>query len=343
MVFGLTTLQHYGLRRAQAQKGGCPGLYDLKASCLGFRHRSNKGTIGGGWVMGNKRRIHPPFEPVARYLSLVRFPHTVFALPFALISYLAATEGTIEPRSLVLVLLAMVAARTTAMTFNRIVDRRIDAANPRTAQRELVTGAVSLNQAWLLLVLSALLFVLAAYGLNPLAFALSPAALAVLLGYSYTKRFTWLSHFFLGLALGLAPVGAWIAVTGRFALSPILLGLGVVLWVAGFDIIYSCQDYAHDTAVGLHSMVVRFGLKDALRLSSLLHALALPLFLGFALLQAAGVIFYGALALVGASFVYQHSIISPDDLSRVNRAFFTTNGVVGIGLLLAYIIDLCIT
>lgn len=290
--------------------------------------------------MENKPRIHPALQPVARYLSLVMFPHTVFALPFALIAYLAATEGRIELRSLGLVLLAMVAARTAAMTFNRIVDRNIDAINPRTAQRELVTGSVSLRRACLLLILSGLLFVLAAYWLNPLAFALSPAALAVLLGYSYTKRFTWLSHFFLGLALGLAPVGAWIAATGRVAASPILLGLGVVLWVAGFDIIYSCQDYEHDSAVGLHSVVVRFGLKNGLRVSSLLHGLSLPLLFAFGVLQSSGVVFYGGLLLVAVCFLYQHSIISPRDLSRVNRAFFTTNGIVGIGLLMVYIIDL---
>jgi len=276
------------------------------------------------------------------YLSLVRFSHTVFALPFALISYFVAVNGRIRWPNLLLVLLAMVTARTAAMTFNRIVDRRIDALNPRTASRELVTGVIPVPHAVFLLLISSALFVLTTFFINPLAFLLSPAALGILFLYSFTKRFTSLTHFFLGLALGIAPVGAWVAATGRMNASPLILGAGVIAWVAGFDIIYACQDIRHDLETGLHSLVVRLGVPGALRFSSLLHLFAILLFASFGLMGGLGVIYFTGLFIAAGSFIYQHSIVSPRDLSRINIAFFTTNGVVSLSLFLCTVVDLYI-
>jgi 4-hydroxybenzoate polyprenyltransferase len=276
------------------------------------------------------------------YLSLVRFSHTVFALPFALISYVVALDGRIPWENLFLVLLAMVTARTAAMTFNRIVDRKLDGRNPRTASRELVSGVISVPQAGLLLVAASGAFLLTTWFINRLAFLLSPVALAILFGYSFTKRFTSLTHFFLGLALGIAPVGAWIAATGRIDIPPLVLGIGVICWVAGFDIIYACQDFQHDRRTGLHSMVVRLGLHRGLRLSSLLHIAAVVLFAGFGVIEGLGVIYFSGLVIAAGSFVYQHHIISPDDLSKINIAFFTTNGFVSLSLFLFTALDLYI-
>jgi 4-hydroxybenzoate polyprenyltransferase len=279
-------------------------------------------------------------DRVARYLSLVRFSHTLFALPFALMSYLVATQGKIKLGNSALFLMAMVAARTAALTYNRIVDRHIDAANPRTASRELVTGAVRLSEAVGLLIVSCLLFVLVAYLLNPLAFALSPLALVVLLGYSYTKRFTSLSHFFLGLALGIAPVGAWIAATATIHLAPVLLGVGVLFWVSGFDIMYACQDAQHDSSLGLYSLPLRLGLRRALALSALLHTLCLPFLAAFAILHNLGVPFYIGLAIAALCLAYQHAIVSPRDLSRVKHAALTTNAFLSIALLVFLALDI---
>jgi len=226
------------------------------------------------------------------------------------------------------------------MTFNRIADRRLDAANPRTVGRELVRGAVTVREAWGILIVSSVLFVTAAWLLNPLAFALSPVALAVLLGYSYTKRLTALSHFVLGIALGMAPPGAWIAATGGLDWPPVILGAGVVLWVAGFDIIYACQDAAHDKLLGLRSAAVSLGVRRALILSAVLHALCLPLFWAFGHTINLGIAYLTGLAIVAVSFVYQHSIVSDDNLSRVNAAFFTTNGFVSLCVLLFFVLDI---
>ena len=261
-----------------------------------------------------------------RFLSLVTFAHTVFALPFALLSAVLAARGVPSLPTLALILVAMVGARSAAMAFNRIVDRRIDAANPRTQARDIPAGRVSVLEASVFCAVSALVFVAAAWRLNPLCLALSPVALLVVLGYSYAKRVTALSHVGLGLGLAIAPVGAWIAVTGAFALPPVVLGLSVLFWVAGFDVIYSLQDEAFDRAEGLFSLPARLGPRRALHVSTFFHALALALLYGVFLLVDGGPLFGAGVVLAGVFLVRQHVLVKPGDLSRVDGAFFTANG-----------------
>jgi len=208
---------------------------------------------------------------ISRYMSLIKFEHTIFALPFALISLLVASGGRPSLRVLLWVVVAMVGARSAAMAFNRVADWKIDAANPRTADRHIPAGAISVAGAWMFVVLSAALLVLAAWMLNPLCFRLSPVALAVVLGYSYMKRVSPLAHVVLGLGLAIAPVGAWLAVTGAFASFPLLLAAGVMFWVAGFDTIYGCQDVDFDRQAGLHSLASRLGVDRALVMSRVFH------------------------------------------------------------------------
>lgn len=280
---------------------------------------------------------------LAKYLSLVKFSHSIFALPFALQGAWMASGGVPRPRVLGLVVLCAVAARTAAMAFNRLVDRRIDAANPRTAAREIPAGLVSPLAAGALVIGSAAVFVAGSFALNSLCGWLSPAVLFVLLGYSLVKRFSSAAHLVLGLALGLAPLGAWMAVRGDFQgdLRPVLaLALGVLAWVAGFDLIYASQDAGFDRARGLFSVPARFGVARALRLSTLLHGVALAAFAAQGYWGGLGVPFWGALALAGALLIWEHSIVSPDDLSRVDLAFFTLNGWVGVGLFLGLALDL---
>ena len=261
-----------------------------------------------------------------RFLSLVTFAHTVFALPFALLSAVLAARGVPPLPTLALILVAMVGARSAAMAFNRIVDRRIDAANPRTQARDIPAGRVSVLEASVFCAVSALVFVAAAWRLNPLCLALSPVALLVVLGYSYAKRVTALSHVGLGLGLAIAPVGAWIAVTGAFALPPVVLGLSVLFWVAGFDVIYSLQDEAFDRAEGLFSLPARLGPRRALHVSTFFHALALALLYAVFLLVDGGPLFGAGVVLAGVFLVRQHGLVKPGDLSRVDGAFFTANG-----------------
>jgi 4-hydroxybenzoate polyprenyltransferase len=265
--------------------------------------------------------------PTARdFLSLVVFAHTVFALPFALLSAVLAANGVPEGRTLLWILVAMVGARSAAMSFNRIVDRHIDAKNPRTARREIPAGVVSPAAAALFCVGSAVLLLVAAAQLNRLCLLLSPVALAVVLGYSYAKRFTPFAHLFLGLALAIAPVGAWIAVTGAFALPPVLLGLAVLFWVAGFDVLYSLQDEEFDRAHGLRSIPARFGAPRALQISRLFHGATLVLLYAVFLAVDGGWLFGAAVVVAGGFLIRQHRLVSPGDLSRVNSAFFTANG-----------------
>lgn len=265
--------------------------------------------------------------PSARdFLSLVVFAHTVFALPFALLSAVLAAGGVPEGRTLLWILVAMVGARSAAMSFNRIVDRHVDARNPRTARREIPAGVVSPAAAALFCAGSAVLLLVAAAQLNRLCLLLSPVALAVVLGYSYAKRFTAFAHLFLGLALAIAPVGAWIAVTGAFALPPVLLGLAVLFWVAGFDVIYSLQDEEFDRAHGLRSIPARFGAPRALQIARLFHGATLGLLYAVLLAVDGGWLFGAAVVVAGGFLVRQHRLVSPGDLSRVNAAFFTANG-----------------
>jgi 4-hydroxybenzoate polyprenyltransferase len=265
-------------------------------------------------------------------LEMIKFSHTLFALPFALLAAVLAARGWPSLSTTLKILLAMAGARSAAMAHNRLADRMIDAANPRTAQRALPAGALSVRFTVLFLIVSVLVFLAAAASLNRLTLLLSPIALALLLTYAYTKRFTWLSHLVLGLCLGIAPVGAWIAVRGRIDLVPVLLGFAVLLWTAGFDILYALQDESHDRSVGLHSFPARWGARRALLVSALLHGGMLFLLVGVWRLSGSGALFaLGILATAGA-LVYQHAIVKPGDLSRIDVAFFTANGFVSVAL-----------
>jgi len=267
-----------------------------------------------------------PRNPLVATLSMIRFSHTVFALPFALLSAILAAGGVPPLRTLLFILLAMVGARSAAMSFNRIADRDVDAKNPRTASRELPSGVLSLRFAVLFCAASSAVFVFAASQLNRLCLLLSPVALAVVLGYSLTKRFSSLSHLVLGLSLALAPVGAWMAVTGSLAPLPVVLGLSVLFWVAGFDVIYSLQDESFDRAHGLRSIPAGLGAARALLVSALFHAASLALLYAVFLLAGGGPLFGGGVVLAGGFLVRQHAIVRPGDLSRVDAAFFTANG-----------------
>lgn len=278
----------------------------------------------------------------SHYLDLVKFPHTVFSVPFALISLVVAADGFPNLRILLFIAICLTAARTAAMTFNRIVDRHIDARNPRTASRHLPQGVVSLSEAYSLWIGAVLLFLLGAWMLNPLCFYLSPVALFVLCGYSFTKRFTSYCHLVLGLALGMAPVGAWIGVKGVLELPPIILGLGVMAWVAGFDIIYALPDESFDRSEGLHSLVVKWGRKRALWISRGLHVVSCVSLLGFGLLAGLGSIYLFGVMLFAGSLRYEHHLVTPEDISRVNVAFFTVNGTISLLFALVALLDIFI-
>ncbi len=271
-----------------------------------------------------------PLAAVKNYLELVKFSHTLFALPFALASMLIAAQGFPEARIFGWILAAMIGARTAAMGFNRIVDRQIDAQNPRTRNRELPAGKVSLKGAISLVIFASLLFFFAAYQLNFLALILSPITLLTLFFYSFCKRFTPFSHFVLGLCLGIAPVGAHVAVTGQIDLASCVLAAAILVWTAGFDIIYATMDIEFDQSAGLHSMVSKLGVSRALGFAKWLHALFLILLFGFGFLANLGTVFSLAVALIGAFLVYEHSIVRADDLRRVNAAFFTVNGCISV-------------
>jgi 4-hydroxybenzoate polyprenyltransferase len=281
-------------------------------------------------------------------LEMIKIEHTLFALPFAFLgATLAAQTMPPQPPSfwtskLLWIIIAMVGARSAAMTFNRIADRDIDRANPRTETRALAAGLLDLRFAWMFTIISAAIFLLAASRLNRLTLILSPIALGSIFLYSYTKRFTFLSHLVLGWCLGIAPAGAWIAITGEPALVPVLLSVIVMLWTAGFDILYACQDYEFDRRAGLHSIPQRFGIKRALWIARGLHAMmfAALVWLFFAVpLEYVGCV--GILA-TGALLVYQHSIVKDKDLSRLNAAFFTTNAFVSVILFVTIAIDVFI-
>lgn len=269
------------------------------------------------------------------YLSLVKFAHTVFALPFALLGFFLATLESGQGLSLrlfALVVLCMVFARSAAMGFNRYLDRDIDGQNPRTAQREIPSGIISPRSALFFVLANSLAFMVTTYFINDICFYLSPLALLIVLGYSFTKRFTALCHFVLGLGLSLAPIGAYLAVVGHFAIIPLLYSLAVLLWVSGFDIIYALQDDAFDRSLSLHSIPARLGRRGALRLSAVLHLVSALAILTASYWQqqqypAFGWLHWLAAAIFIGLLFYQHTLVRPNDLSRVNLAFFTTNGV----------------
>ena len=283
-------------------------------------------------------------ESMKNYLSLIKFSHTIFALPFALIGFFLAstqTANTIDWLLFVKVVLCMVFARSAAMAFNRYVDRDIDEKNPRTIVREIPAGVISPQSAFYFVVVNCVLFVLTTYSINFLCFYLSPIALAVVLGYSYTKRFTALCHFVLGVGLALAPVGAYVAVTGAFdSIIPVLYSLVVLFWVAGFDIIYALQDEDFDKSLGLHSIPATLGKRNALMLSNLLHVLTAGLVLSAAYLAPVSWYHWVGVAIFIGLLTYQHFLVKPNDLSKVNLAFFTTNGIASAVFSLFVIVDL---
>lgn len=270
-------------------------------------------------------------------LEMIKFEHTLFALPFAFLGAILAANGLPAWQQIVWITVAMVGARSAAMTFNRIVDRDVDAANPRTANREIPSGKVSVGFAWAFLYVSIGVFLLASYSLNWLTFALSPVALIVVLGYSYAKRFTAFAHVFLGLALAISPSAAWIAVRGSLDEEiPLLLSLLVLMWTAGFDALYACQDSDFDRKAGLHSIPARFGIARSLWIARLFHGQA---FIVLLLLYFATGLGWPALigvGLVGALLTYQHTLVKANDLSRLNAAFFTTNAFVSVILLATF-------
>lgn len=278
--------------------------------------------------------------PVVTFGRMIKFEHTIFALPFALAAAAVAARGHgLTVARLVGIVIAMAAARTAAMGFNRIADRHIDAKNPRTARRELPAGAVTLRAAWTLTLVSAAAFVVAAALLGPLCLALSPVALALLFGYSFTKRFTFLCHLFLGLAIAAGPAGAWIAVRGDFTLVPGLLMLAVACWIAGFDVLYALADRDFDRGAGLHSIPAKFGVPGALVISGVLHAVTLAALIALAPLAHLGAPYLVGVAIVASLLVYEHAIVRPSDLSRLDAAFFTLNGYVSVVFFLATLAD----
>ncbi|OHV21119.1 4-hydroxybenzoate polyprenyltransferase [Parafrankia soli] len=285
----------------------------------------------------------PTHGPVRAFLRLVVIEHSVFALPFAYVAALAAcfaVSRSVHWRDLALVTVAMVAARTFAMATNRIIDRAIDARNPRTAGRELVTGVVSVRTAVVGSIVALAVFLGSAAALSWLCLALAPVAVAPLFVYSYAKRFTDFPQAILAIAQAVAPVGAWIAITGRWSWSAVLLGLAVGTWIGGFDLIYSCLDAEVDRRIGVRSVPARFGVRAALAASVVTHVVTFALFVVFGLLEDFGAWWWAGLVLTAAAFCYEHAIVSPTDLSRMNRAFLTANGFVGIGLFAFALADL---
>ena len=280
--------------------------------------------------------VVPASDGLRGFLRLVVIEHSVFALPFAYVATLTAMRdegGGVDWLVLALITAAMVAARTFAMAANRLIDRELDARNPRTASRELVTGALSVTTARTGAAAALVVFVGVAAALSPLCAALAPIAVVPLVAYPYAKRVTWLCHAVLGLAQAVAPVGAWLAVTDSWSWDAVLLGLALGTWVGGFDLIYACQDVDSDRREGVHSVPARFGVGSALRASSAAHVVTLGLLVASGRAAGLGAGWWAGVALTAAALTYEHSIVRADDLRRVNRAFFTVNGWIGLGLL----------
>lgn len=283
-------------------------------------------------------RIMPEsLNKLATTLRMIKFEHTLFALPFAFLGAMLAAEGLPPWDKVLWITVAMVGARSAAMTFNRLIDRDIDAKNPRTASRELPSGKLSVGFAWAFFSVSVALFLLAAYSLNWLTFALSPIVLVSILGYSYAKRFTALAHLMLGWALAISPTAAWIAVRGTLDSGmPILLSLVVLMWTAGFDVLYACQDLEFDRKAGLRSIPARYGIKNSLWIARLFHLQAFAALVLLFLVTGLGWLALVGVAAVGVLLIYQHTLLKPNDLSRMNAAFFTTNAFVSVILLLTF-------
>jgi len=279
------------------------------------------------------------FRKTADYLRLIKFSHSIFALPFAFTGALIAAEGIPALRQIVWITIAMVGARSGAMGLNRIIDRRIDALNPRTKDREIPRGIVSMREALIFTCLSLAIFVLAAYELNPLCFRLSPLAILVLIIYPYTKRFTSLSHIILGLALALAPLGAWIAIKGSIDMEIMPLSIAVLFWVAGFDIFYALQDMDFDREYGLFSIPGRLGIRPSLWIARVFHAITIIMLLSLVPLFKLSRFYLVGIFIAVAILLYEHSIVRPDDLSRIDIAFFNMNGYMSLTVFVFTLLD----
>jgi len=276
-------------------------------------------------------------EKLRTTLAMIKFEHTLFALPFAFLGAILAANGLPSWWQLLWITVAMLGARSAAMTFNRIVDRDIDAKNPRTANRELPSGKLPIGFAWVFLYVSIGLFLIASYSLNWLTFALSPVALLFVLGYSYAKRFTAFAHVILGIALAISPSAAWIAVRGALDSEvPILLSVIVLMWTAGFDVLYACQDYEYDRKSGLRSIPARFGIKNSLYIARLFHVQSFVILVLLYFVTELGMLALAGVIAVGCLLIYQHTLVKPHDLSRMNAAFFTTNAFVSVILLATF-------
>lgn len=270
-------------------------------------------------------------------LQMIKFEHTLFALPFAFLGAVLAANGLPTVWQIFWITMAMIGARSAAMAFNRIADRQIDAANPRTANREIPAGKLSVSFAWSFLIAACALFFLAAWMLNWLTFALAPVALFSVLFYSYAKRFTAFAHLILGWGLAIAPTGAWIAVRGALDSEiPILLSLLVMMWTAGFDVMYACQDFEFDRKTGLHSIPARFGIAGALLIARIFHVQAFLVLIALYFFTGLGWLAFAGVVLTGALLIYQHLLVRPNDLSRLNAAFFTTNAFVSVILFVTF-------
>jgi 4-hydroxybenzoate polyprenyltransferase len=286
-----------------------------------------------------------PNSKVRAFLRLVMIEHSVFALPFAYTAALTAMlqlDSDIHWGRLLLVTIAMVGLRTFAMACNRIIDREIDARNPRTAGRELVTGAVSVRSAWVGAGIAVVFFLGAAALLNPLCLALAPVAVVPMVVYPYGKRFTNFPHAILGIAQAIGPIGAWLAVTGHWSWNAVILGLAVGIWIGGFDLIFGCQDVQADRVQGVKSVPARFGIPAALYGARASAVVTTGLLVWYALATGAGAFFWVGLVIVATAFVYEHTIVKPHDLSRLNKAFFQVNGFIGIALFVCALLDLLV-
>jgi len=268
-------------------------------------------------------------------LEMIKFEHTVFALPFAFMGAFLSARGVPGAATFGWIVLAMVGARTCAMGFNRIVDRKFDELNPRTASRALPAKEVKLPEAWAMVILAGGFFFFACYNLNRLTLILSPFALALTLFYSLTKRFTWLCHVVLGVALAFSPLGGWVAVSGSLQDFPFVLSAGVLFWVAGFDTVYACLDADFDAEIGLFSLPSRFGRKNAFRIAILFHVIAFALFVQTGIASGLNYFYYMGIIFTGAALFYQHLVVNPKDLSRIQLSFFTLNGLISLTLFVA--------
>lgn len=292
-----------------------------------------------GAVKMKKKGVLTLVDPVRLYLRMIKFSHSVFALPFALTSALVAAGGLPSFEKIFWIAVAMVGARSGAMGLNRVIDRKIDALNPRTKNREVPSGKIKAGNVLLLSIVSLGVLVFAAYKLNPLCFKLSPVAIAVVVLYSYTKRFTWASHFVLGAALSAAPLGAWIAVRGTFDLEILPLALAVLFWLPGFDILYALQDVEFDMSHGLYSIPVKFGIRKALLFSRLLHLFSWIFLFLTGIIFSLGPVYWLGICIVAGLFIYEHSLVRPDDLTRLDMAFFNMNGYISMTVFVFTLLD----